>query len=193
MNTQLMRHGGDLAVGAFSIYNSVAMLIIMVVIGLNQGMQPIIGYNYGAKNYGRVKETFYYGMKVATVITSIGFFMGIFLPQAFAAAFTSDPQLLSIAERGIRIATVAFPVIGFQIVVSSYFQSIGQAQKAIILSLTRQILFLIPALWILPRFWGLDGVWAAGPVSDVVSAAVSMCFLIHQSRVLNRLIGENSA
>ena len=191
MNTQLMRYGEDLAVGAFSIYNSLSMLIVMVAIGLNQGMQPIIGYNYGAKNYGRVKETLYYGLKVATVVTSIGWGIGMFMPQLFASAFTSDPQTLALAERGIRIATVAFPVIGFQIVVSSYFQSIGQAKKSIILSLTRQILFLIPALLILPRFLGLDGVWVANPVSDVISAVVAGGFLVHLTRELNGLIGES--
>jgi len=191
-NTQLMRYGGELAIGAFGIYNSIAMLIIMVVIGLNQGMQPIIGYNYGAQNYDRVKETFYYGLKVATVITSVGFLMGVFLPQTLAAAFTTDPYLLDITERGIRIAMLAFPIIGFQIVVSNYFQSIGQASKSVILSLTRQILFLIPALWLLPRFFGLDGVWAAAPVSDVVSAVVSVCFLVHLTRGLNGLIKKSN-
>ena len=193
MNTQLMRFGGEVAVGAFGIYISMAMLIVMVVIGLNQGMQPIIGYNYGAQNYDRVKQTFYYGLKVATVITSVGFLTGMFLPQMLASAFTTDPYLLEMAVRNIRIATLAFPFIGFQIVVANYFQSIGQAQKSIILSLSRQILFLIPALWILPRFWGLDGVWAAGPVSDVASAVVSVCFLVHLTRGLNRLMeGERN-
>jgi len=188
MNTQLMRFGGEVAVGAFGIYFSMAMLIVMVVIGLNQGTQPIIGYNYGAQNYDRVKQTFYYGLKVATVVTSVGFLIGMFLPQVLASAFTTDPYLLEMAVRNIRIATLAFPLIGFQIVVANYFQSIGQAQKSIILSLSRQILFLIPALWILPRFWGLEGVWAAGPVSDAVSAIVSVCFLVHLTRGLNRLI-----
>jgi Na+-driven multidrug efflux pump len=191
MNTQLMKYGGDLAVGAFSIYNSIAMLIVMVAIGLNQGMQPIIGYNYGAQDYARVKATLYYGLKIATIITSICFLMGIFLPKMFASVFTTDPHLLDITERGIRIAMLAFPIIGFQIVVANYFQSIGQAKKSIILSLTRQILFLIPALWILPKFFGLEGVWAAHPVSDAISAVVSACFLIYQTRMLNRLIAAN--
>ena len=192
-NRQLLYYGGELAVGAFGIYNAIAMLIIMVVIGLNQGMQPIIGYNYGAQNYDRVKETFYYGLKVATVITSVGFLMGVFLPQMLATAFTTDPYLLEIAERGIQISMLAFPIIGFQIVVSNYFQSIGQAFKALILSLIRQILFLIPGFLILPRFFGLDGVWAAAPVSDVVSAVVSIFFLVHLTRGLNRLIESKKA
>jgi putative MATE family efflux protein len=190
MNSQLIKYGGDIAVGAFSIYYSMAMLILMVAIGLNQGLQPIIGYNYGAENYERVKAALYYGLKVATIITSIGFVVGIFLPKMFVSAFTTDPYLLEITERGMRIAMLSFPVIGFQIVVSNYFQSIGQAQKSIILSLTRQILFLIPALWLLPRFFELDGVWAAGPVADMVSALVSVFFLIHLTRALNRLIAK---
>lgn len=190
MNTSLLKYGGDLAVGAFSIYNSMAMLVIMVVIGLNQGMQPIIGYNYGAQNYSRVKSTLFYGLKVATVVTSIGFLFGMFFPRWFAAAFTSDAQLLDIAERGIRLATLSYPIVGFQIVVSNYFQSIGQAKKSIILSLSRQVLFLIPAIWILPRFFELDGVWIANPVSDALSAILSFCFFIYQSRALNRMQTE---
>ena len=192
MNTQLMEYGGDIAVGAFTIFHSMAMLIIMIAIGLNQGLQPIIGYNYGAGNYKRVKKTLFYGLKVATIITSVGFVIGLFLPRIAVSSFTSDPYLLEMAERGMRIAMLSFPVIGFQIVVSNYFQSIGQAQKSIILSLSRQILFLIPALWILPRFWELDGVWAAGPVSDMVSALVAVCFLIHLTRELNKLIEKNN-
>ena len=188
MNTQLMQYGGEIAVAAFGIYNSMAMLIIMVAVGLNQGMQPIIGYNYGAQNYDRVKQTFYYGLRVATVITSIGFLMGMFLPRALANAFTSDPELIDMSVRGIRLAMIAFPIIGFQIVVSNYFQSIGQAANAVVLSLSRQILFLIPALWILPRVLGLDGVWVAGPVSDVVSAMISIGFLIHLTRALQKKI-----
>jgi putative MATE family efflux protein len=191
MNTQLMKYGDELAVGAFSIYNSLAMVVVMVAVGLNQGMQPIIGYNYGAKKYDRVKATLFYGMKMATIITSIGFILGMFLPQFLAYLFTTDPHLIGITERGTRIAMLAFPVIGFQIVASSYFQSIGQAKKSIILTLIRQILFLIPALWILPNFFGLDGVWVANPVSDFVAAMVSIGFLIHQSKALNKLIDES--
>lgn len=190
MNTSLQKYGGDLAVGAFGIYNSMAMLVVMLVIGFNQGTQPIIGYNYGARNYHRVKATLNYGLKAATIITSIGFLLGMFFPRIFAAAFTSDEQLLNIAERGIRIATLSYPIVGFQIVVSNFFQSIGQAQKSIILSLSRQVLFLIPAIWILPQFFDLDGVWAANPVSDFFAAMLSLGFLMHQSRVFNRLDKE---
>lgn len=182
MNTSLMRYGGDLAVGAFGIYNSVGMIIIMVVIGLNQGMQPIVGYNYGARNYGRVKSTLNYGIKVATIITSVGFVLGMFFPDLFAKAFTSDVQLMAIAENGIRIAFISYPIIGFQIVISNFFQSIGKAQKSIILSLSRQVLFLIPALLILPPIFGLNGVWAAMPVSDVVSVLLALHFYMRQTK-----------
>lgn len=190
MNTSLQKYGGDLAVGAFGIYNSMAMLVVLLVIGLNQGMQPIIGYNYGAQNYPRVKATLSYGLKVATIITSLGFLLGMFFPRIFAGAFTSDNQLLDIAERGIRIATLSYPIVGFQIVVSNFFQSIGKAQKSIILSLSRQVLFLIPAIWILPRFFELDGVWAANPVSDFIAAMLSLCFFIRQSRTFKQLETE---
>lgn len=129
MNTSLQRFGGDLAVGAFGILNSLFMIIIMFVIGLNQGLQPIIGYNYGAEVYTRVKEAFYYGIKIATLVTTVGFLFGMFFPRLFAQAFTSDVELLDLAENAMRIAVVAFPLVGFQVVTSGYFQSIGQAKN----------------------------------------------------------------
>lgn len=187
MNASLWRYGGDLAVGAFGIYNSLAMLVVLVVIGLNQGMQPIIGYNYGAQNYGRVRKTLSYGIKVATVITSMGFLLGLFFPRLIAKAFTSDKHLLNIAEQAIRLATLSYPIIGMQIVASHYFQSIGQAQKSIILSLSRQVLFLIPAIWLLPQFFALKGLWLASPVADVISTLLAFYFLRMQWRTLHQL------
>ena len=142
LNTSLLKHGGDLAVGAYGILNSMLLIIIMTVVGLNQGTQPIIGYNYGAGNFLRVKDTFFYTVKVATIITSAGFIIGMFFPRQFASAFTSDKALLEIAENGIRLSLLAFPLVGFQVVAGNFFQSIGQAKKAIVQSLSRQIIFL---------------------------------------------------
>lgn len=187
MNTSLKSYGGDLAIGAYGILLSIFMLIIMFVIGLNQGLQPIIGYNYGAGIYSRVKVAFYYGIKIATVVTTIGFLLGMFFPRLFAQAFTSDVQLLDLAENALRISIISFPLVGFQIVMSGYFQSIGQAKKSIILSLSRQIIFLIPCIIILPRLFGLNGVWAATPVSDFLAALLAGSFFIREMRVFKKL------
>ena len=190
MNTSLKSYGGDLAIGAYGILVSLIMLITMFVIGLNQGLQPIIGYNYGAEKYDRVKASFYYGFKIATIVTTLGFVFGVFFPRVFARAFTSDLQLLDLAENAMRISILAFPLVGFQVVMSGYFQSIGQAKKSIILSLSRQLIFLIPSIIILPRMFGLNGVWAATPVSDFLASLLALTFFIRQRNVLNQLISK---
>lgn len=186
LNTSLLKYGDDLAVGAYGILNSMVLIIVMTVVGLNQGTQPIIGYNYGSRNYTRVKETFYYTVKVATIITSVGFVIGMFFPRLFAGAFTSDQQLLDIAENGIRLSLIAFPLVGFQVVAGSFFQSIGKAKSAIIQSLSRQIIFLVPALLIFPSFFGLNGVWIATPVSDFLSSMLSFFLIVQQIRYISQ-------
>ncbi|MBF6627387.1 MAG: MATE family efflux transporter [Proteiniphilum sp.] len=187
MNTSLLRYGGDLAVGAYGIINSILMIVLMVVFGLNQGTQPIIGYNYGAGNYKRVRETLYYSLKVATVFTTTGFLVGIFFPRFLASAFTTDTALLDITETGARIAVTALPLVGLQIVSSSFFQSIGFAAKSIIQSLSRQLIFLVPGILLLPRIWGLNGLWIAMPVSDMLAALLSIYLLVIQIRHLKKM------
>jgi len=187
MNTSLLRYGGDLAVGAYGIINTVLMIFLVIIMGLNQGTQPIIGYNYGAGNYKRVRETLFYSLKIATLITVVGFLLGIFLPGLFAKAFTADAELLGITKRGIRIAVMALPLVGFQIVSSSFFQSIGFAAKSIIQSLSRQLIFMIPGIIFLPRLWGLDGLWITMPVSDTLAALLSLYLLLVQLRQLNQM------
>lgn len=191
MNTSLIRYGGDLAVGAYGIINTVLMLFLMIIMGLNQGTQPIIGYNYGAGNYKRVRETLIYAVKIATIITVVGALIGIIFPGVFASAFTSDTELMSITERGIRIAVSAMPLVGFQIVSSSFFQSIGFATKSLIQSLSRQLIFLVPGIILLPRIWGLDGLWIAMPVSDILAFILSVFLLTYQLRQLNRMESVN--
>jgi len=187
LNTSLLKHGGDLAVGAYGILNSMLLIIIMTVVGLNQGTQPIIGYNYGAGNFLRVKDTFFYTVKVATIITSAGFMIGMFFPRQFASAFTGDQELLEIAENGIRLSLIAFPLVGFQVVAGNFFQSIGQAKKAIIQSLSRQIIFLVPGLLIFPALLGLNGVWIAMPVSDFLASLLSLYLLVGQIRIIRNM------
>ncbi len=187
MNTSLLRHGGDLAVGAYGIINSILMLILMVVLGLNQGTQPIIGYNYGAGNYRRVRETLFYALRMATLFTTVGFLLGQFFPQLLASAFTTDKELLEISSTGLRIAMLALPLVGFQIVSSNFFQSIGFAAKSIIQSLSRQLIFMVPGIILLPRIWGLKGLWIAIPVSDTLAALLSLYLLVIQLRHLRQL------
>ena len=187
LNTSLLKHGGDLAVGAYGILNSMLLIIIMTVVGLNQGTQPIIGYNYGAGNFLRVKDTFFYTVKVATIITSAGFIIGMFFPRQFASAFTSDKALLEIAENGIRLSLLAFPLVGFQVVAGNFFQSIGQAKKAIVQSLSRQIIFLVPGLLVFPALLGLNGVWIAMPVSDFLASLLSLYLLMGQIKIIRNM------
>jgi putative MATE family efflux protein len=177
INHSLVKHGGDLAVGAYGIMNRIAMLFGMVVMGLNMGMQPIAGYNYGAGLYPRVNKVLKQTIMLATVVISIGFLIGELLPREAALLFTSDKALLDIAVPGMRIAFAAFPIIGFQMVSSNFFQSIGKPGKAIYMSLSRQVIFLIPALLIFPHYFGINGVWMSLPIADTL-AAVNSAFIL---------------
>lgn len=186
LNTSLIKYGGDLAVGAYGIINSFGILLVMLVLGVAQGMQPIVGFNYGARHNRRVLQVLRLVMLIATAITSLGFVCSFFIPGLIVRAFTSDPYLISIASNGMHITFFAFAVVGFQMVTGIFFQSIGIAWKAMLLSLLRQCFFLIPVLLIAPRYFGLDGVWMASPVADVLAALVSGIFLWWQVRQLQR-------
>lgn len=176
-NYALKQHGGDLALGANGIISSVGMLLVMLVIGIAQGMQPIVGYNFGAKKYDRVQETLRLVIIAATIIMGIGCFCSVVFPKLIARAFTNDPALLDVTANGLRISLLVFIVVGSQISISQFFQSIGIAWKAMFLSLSRQVLFLIPAMLLFSRFWGLDGVWYAAPFSDFIAAVTAWLFL----------------
>ncbi len=182
LNQSLIKYGGDLAVGAYGIINRILFLFIMVVIGLNQGMQPIAGYNFGAKLYDRVVKSLHYTIFLATIVTTIGFIIGEFFPAAIARMFTSDKDLTLLVIEGTQIVCIVFPIVGFQVVTSNFFQSIGMAKKAIFLSLTRQVIFLLPFLLIFPHFWGLKGVWYSMPASDFFSSLLALTLLIFQFR-----------
>ncbi len=186
VNSTLIHYGGDLAIGAFGILNSINTLIVMVIIGLNQGTQPIVGYNYGAKMYGRMFRTLKYAVMIATLLTTVGFIIGTFLPSVMASLFTRDVELQSIATRALRISVTMFPIIGSQIVITNFFQSIGRAKISIFLSLTRQFLFLIPCLLILPPIFGLTGAWASMPVSDGLSSIISTITILYFIRRFKR-------
>lgn len=186
INSTLLKHGGDLAIGAYGIINSINMLVVMFIIGLNQGTQPIIGYNYGAGNYDRMFKTLKKAAIIATGLSSIGFAIGMFIPRFAVSLFSTDPELVEISSTALRITVIMFPIIGFQIVVSNFFQSIGKAKLSIFLSLTRQFIFLIPALIILPPIFGLNGAWAVMPVSDGLSSLTSIAtFLFFYNKFKN--------
>jgi putative MATE family efflux protein len=177
INQSLKEHGGDLAIGAYGIVNRVVFLIIMVVMGLNQGMQPIAGYNFGGGDMARVKRVLRLTIYAATVITTFGFLIGELLPTFVVSAFTTDKELIALAAEGLRITVLVFPIVGFQMVVSNFFQCIGMAGKAIFFSLSRQVLFLIPGLLIFPTFFGTTGVWMSMPISDAIASIVAAIML----------------
>ena len=177
INQQLRKYSGDLGIGAYGICNRFAFMFIMICMGLNQGMQPIAGYNYGARQYSRVREVFWKTAKLGMIVTTICFLIGFFIPKLAAGIFTHDEQLLELSARSMKVLTLAFPIVGLQMIGTNFFQSLGMVNKSIILSLSRQILFLLPLLYILPRYIGSDGVWASFPISDVISTVLTVYML----------------
>ena len=173
INKGLQEHGGDLAIGAYGIINGVTFMFVMIVMGITQGMQPIAGFNYGAQKYDRVTQVFRYSVLYATIVMTVCFLMCELMPEPIISLFTDDAQLIRLAVEGMRTIVAVSPIIGFQIVVGNFFQSIGMPKKSIFMSLCRQLLFLIPMLLILPEFFGTKGVWISIPVSDGISAIVA--------------------
>ncbi len=186
VNLSLRNYGGDFAIGAFGIINSMANLAVMIVIGFNQGMQPIVGYNFGARQVHRVTRTFKLTIFAGTIVTCVGFLFAECFPKLIASAFTTNNELINLAATGMRLNLLMFPIVGFQIVTSNFFQAIGKAKISIFLSLTRQILFLIPALLILPHFFGLNGVWLASPTADFISSLLTLLVLLWQTKKLKQ-------
>ena len=187
INKGLLMYGGDLAVGAYGIANRVAFVFVMIVMGINQGMQPIAGYNYGARQTERLMRVLKLSMMAATVITTSGFLVAEFVPELCVSLFTSDPELTGMAARGMRIIMCTFPIIGFQMVATNFFQSIGKAGVSIFLSLSRQMLFLLPMLIVLPLRFGFDGVWASMPVADTISSLVTLGIMLRYTRRMSDL------
>lgn len=177
INKGMKQYGGDTAIAAYGIVNRVVFLFLMMVMGLNQGMQPIVGYNWGARQNQRVWQTLWLTILCAEVVVITGFIMGEFFPNTMTHLFTDNAPIVAMADRGFRIDVMVFPIVGAQMVIGNFFQSIGHAGKSIFQSLTRQLLFLVPGLILLPPYFGLDGVWLAIPVSDTLSFFVSMGML----------------
>ena len=188
INQQLVKWGGDLALGAYGIVNSISFLFVMVVMGFNQGMQPIAGYNYGARQYARVKEVYVKTAGWATLVMIVGFIIAEVFPRPAVSLFTPDPVLEGLAAKGFRITALVFPIIGFQMVTTNLFQCLGMVNKSIFLSLSRQLLFLLPGIYLLPPLLqSEDGVWYSFPISDTIAAIVTALFAVGLLRKLGRL------
>ena len=187
INQQLRKYGSDLSIGAYGIVNRISFLFVMIVMGLNQGMQPIAGYNFGARQYSRVKEVYFLTAKWATFVLCFGFIVSMFLPGPAVSIFTNDPELKEIATKGLRMMNMIFPIIGFQMVATNLFQCLGMVQKSILLSLSRQLLFLVPCVYLLPLWFGVRGVWYSFPISDGLASIMTAIFLISLVRKLTRL------
>lgn len=178
MNNQFVRYGGDMAVGAYSIANSVVMVFFMFVIGITQGMQPIVGYNFGAERYDRMFRCLWLAIGCATAILLVGWTLSMFFSQHIARIFTTDATLISLSAQGIKVTMIVFFVVGTQAVITNFFQCIGLVKVSIFLSLSRQLILLLPMAYVFPMFWGLDGVWYAMPVSDFGSFAMTVPLLM---------------
>lgn len=174
INNQLVRFGGDMSVGAYGIGNSIAMIFVMSVIGLNQGMQPIAGYNYGAQQYERMMRVVKLSIITATCIMLTGWSLAMFVPYHCVRLFTTNPELIKRSINALHIIMMMFPLIGCQMVITNFFQCIGKVKISIFLSLSRQLLFLLPLLILLPNFYGINGVWASMPTSDFIAVVVAI-------------------
>ena len=187
INQQLRRYSGDLGIGAYGICNRFIFMFIMICMGLNQGMQPIAGYNYGARKYSRVKEVFWRTAAMGSAMTTICFIIGVFIPEIAVGIFTHHEELVALSAKALRILTIAFPIVGFQMIATNFFQSLGMVKKSIILSLSRQILFLLPLLYALPLMLDADGVWISYPISDTLATILTIFMLGRLFKKFNRL------
>jgi putative MATE family efflux protein len=192
MNTSLGIYGGDVAISGMGIVITLMTLIMMPIVGINQGAQPIIGYNYGAQRYDRVKATLKYSAAAATVIATAGFVVIRLFPTQLITIFNrQDAELIAFGTNALVVFMTFLPLLGFQIVGSGYFQAVGKPRQSLILTLSRQVLILIPALLILPRFFQLNGVLMAGPVADIVASTLTGAWLFFELRYLNRRHAES--
>ena len=187
INQQLRKYGGDMAIGAYGIVNRLTMLFVMINMGFNQGLQPIAGYNYGARQYKRVKEVFILTAKWEVLVTTLCFLVSEFIPRTAVSMFTNDAQLIDIAAQGLRTMNVAFALVGFGMVSSNFFQCLGMVRKSIFLSLTRQLLFLLPLIYTLPVWMHEKGVWVSFPIADSLNIVVSAILIINIFRKFDRL------
>jgi putative MATE family efflux protein len=187
INQQLRKYGGDLAIGAYGIVNRITMLFAMICMGFNQGLQPIAGYNYGARQYSRVKEIFILTAKWEVLVTTVCFLVSELIPEQAVSLFTNDPKLIRFSAHGLRVMNVAFALVGFGMVSGNFFQCLGMVRKSIFLSLTRQLIFLLPLVYTLPIWFEEKGVWMSFPISDALNILISAILIIDIFRKFNKL------
>ena len=188
LNRQLLHYGGDMAVAVMGIVYSVIIMIMMPLQGINQGAQPIIGFNYGAKKIDRVRTAYWLAVRFATIFVTAGWLLIELIPGVFVRLFNSaDHELILLGSRALRICSAMMPIIGFQVITSNYFQAVGKPLQSTFLSLSRQFLILIPLLSILPPFWGVLGVYSALPMADVISFVISIFIMAFELKALREM------
>ena len=187
INQQLRTYGGDLAIGAYGIANRISMMFMMVVMGINQGMQPIAGYNFGARQHKRVKEVFWMSARWAVYCTILCWIISMFCPEFAAGLFTNDPELKDLAAKGLKHLNMCVAPVGFCIVTANFYQCLGMVNKSIFLSLSRQLLFLVPLIYLLPMWLEEKGVWLSFPISDIVAVITSAIFIFGTFRKFDKL------
>lgn len=193
INQQLGKYGGDLAIGAYGIVNRLTMLFLMICMGFNQGLQPIAGYNYGARQYHRVKEVFLLTAKWEVLVTVICFLISELMPSLAVSLFTNDPEMITMASKALRVMNAGVALVGFGIVTSTFFQCLGMVGTSIFLSLSRQLIFLLPLIYTLPLWMQEKGVWISFPISDIASVVISAIFIVRLFRKFDKLSdGENA-
>ena len=185
-NQSLRLYGGDLAIGAMATISSIALIFLMPSFGINQGMQPIVGFNFGAKKYDRAVKTLKICLFASTVIFIIGFILIQFVPQFLVGMFNSDQELMGITINGLKKYALTMPLLSVAVIGTNYIQSTGKAKLSILLSLLRQCILLIPLIMILPKYFGLDGVWFAQPVSDMLSVMITLSVLVKEVKKYNK-------
>lgn len=185
MNNSLKIYGGDLAIGAMTAVTSIVLIFIMPIFGINQGVQTIIGYNYGAKKYKRAKDSLKLAILYSTIISVIGFILIEIFPKIFISIFSTDSELMSVAIGGLRVYALTLPLIGVILIGPAYFQAIGKVKQSMFLSVLRQVIVLIPVLYILPKFINLNGVWVAQPITDIISAVIIVFLLVKEFISIN--------
>lgn len=178
INQQLRKYGGDLSLGAYGIVSRFSYLFLMVVAGLNQGMQPIVGFNYGARKYSRVRDVYLQTLGWATLVCVVGWVLSEAIPGAAVRLFTNDGELIDLSVNGMRMMNLFLPIVGFQMVSTNFFQSLGMVNKSILLSLSRQLLFLVPLVYFLPKFFSIKGVWFSFPASDIIASLLALVMLL---------------
>ena len=194
INQQLAKYGSDMAIGAYGIVNRVTIFFIMICMGFNQGLQPIAGYNYGARLYHRVREVFFMTVKWEVLVTTLCFLVSMVIPRVAVGLFTNDSEMIDMASKGLRVMNICVAIVGFNIVAGNLFQCLGMVRTAIVLSLSRQLLCLLPFLYLLPMWFGIKGVWISFPVADLVSTVVAVIFVVRLMRKFDRLRdGEDSS